>query len=81
MFGVGVGHPQVAMAAQKTMEDVAISVYQTPRDRLASVLMDTTLLMQTNVLKLSGALPHQNPVRMVRNAFPWSNFVMDMLIV
>lgn len=75
------GNPQVVTAAQKTMEDVATFVYQTLKDRLVNVPVATTWLTQTDVLKLSDALRHYKPVRMVRNAFPWSKCVMVMLTV
>lgn len=77
----GVGDPQVIIAAQKIMEDVATSVYQIPRVRLASVPVGTTWLMQTNVLRLSSALCLHSLVRMVRNAFPWSKFAMVIVTV
>lgn len=63
------------------MEDVAIFVYQILKDRLVNVPMGTTWLTQINVLKLSSALHHYNPVRMVRSAFSWSKFVMVRLTV
>ncbi|KAB1257521.1 Low-density lipoprotein receptor-related protein 2 [Camelus dromedarius] len=71
----------VVTVVQKTMEDAAISVYQTLKDRLVNVPVGTTWLTDINVLKLSNALRHHNPVRMVRSAFPWSKFVMVKLTV
>lgn len=38
----GGGDPQVVTIAQKTTEDVAISVYQSRKDRLVSVPVGTT---------------------------------------
>lgn len=61
------------------MEDVAIYVYQTLKDRLVNVPVGTTWLTQTNAWKLSDALRHHYPVRMVRDAFPWSKYVMVVL--
>lgn len=58
------------------MEDVAIFVYQTLKDRLVNVPVGTTWPTQANVLKLPNALHHYSPVRMARNAFPWSKCVM-----
>lgn len=63
------------------MEDVAIFVYPNLKDRLVNVPVGTTWMTQTNVLKLSDALRHHNPVRMVRNAFPRNKCVMVVLTV
>lgn len=72
---------QVTTAAQKTMEDAVISVYQIPRAGLAGVPVDTAWLTATPVWKLSSVLQRRNAVRMVKGAFPRSKFAMVTLTV
>lgn len=63
------------------MEDVAIFVSQTLKDRFLDVPGSTTRLMANTRTGAVGCLAPSHPVRMLRHAFPWNKFMIVLLTV